>query len=354
MFRHVRIIALGCALLCAAIGQASPIFVRSELDRTNRHLHGRVIDFTHNHGADRRIWSDALQQKRDLYVYVPPCFDPSKCYPVMLWLHGFAQTEVSFLQQVVGPLDQAIYEGRLPPIIVAAPDGTVDGKNHRIITFNSGSFYINSKAGRFEDYIVQDVWCFLLTNFPILPQRECHVIAGASMGGGGAYNLAFKHRDQFGIVVGIYPPVNTRWVDCHGRYRSKFDPCCWGWRTDFRRREVVARFVGIPIRLKLMLDPIFDPHNHDQTIEDIARENPLEMLYRLDIREGDLSMYIGYGGRDQFYMDAQVESFLYGCREKGINVDVGYVPRGKHDLRTAYKLLPGLLEWLRPQLPDVR
>jgi len=116
---------------------------------------------------------------------------------------------------------------------------------------------------------------------------------------------------------------------------------------------VVARFVGIPIRLKLLLDPIIDPHNHDQAIEDIARENPIEMLDRLDLHEGELSMYVGYGGRDQFFMDAQVESFLYCARQRGLTVSVGYVPKGKHDLRTAYKLLPGILDWLRPQLPNV-
>src|SRR5207244_2068960 len=134
---------------------------------------------------------------------------------------------------------------------------------------------INSKAGDFEYYMIQDVWGILLANYPILPEREFQILAGASMGGGGAYNLAIKYRDQFGIVVGMFPPLNTRWVNCHGRYRARFDPCCWGWRTDFRRREVVARFVGVPIRLKLLLDPIVERHNHQKAIEEISRENPI-------------------------------------------------------------------------------
>jgi S-formylglutathione hydrolase FrmB len=354
MHPRVWLIAICAALACAMTCEAGLLPRRSELRRTNRKLHGTIIDHTHNHGADRRIWSEALHEKRDLYVYLPPCFDCTKCYPIMVWLHGFAQDETSFLEEVIVPIDRAIAQGKLPPVILAAPDGTIDGKSHLVVTFNRGSFYINNKAGAFEDYIIQDVWGFLLANYPILPQREFHVLAGASMGGGGAYNLGIKYRDQFGIVVGFFPPLNTRWVDCHGRYRSKFDPCCWGWRTDFRRREVVARFVGIPIRLKLMIAPIFELHDHDRTIEDISRENPIEMLDRLDVREGDLSMWVGYGGRDQFYMDAQIESFLYRAREKGLTVTVGYLPRGKHNKRTAYKLLPGLLDWLRPQLPDVR
>jgi S-formylglutathione hydrolase FrmB len=354
MHRRVWLLTLIGVLLWALPSYAGIFGRRSELNRTNRRLHGMVVDHTHNHGADRRIWSEALHEKRDLYVYLPPCFDPAKCYPIMVWLHGFAQDECSFLKQIVGPLDRAIAEGKIPPLIVAAPDGTVDGETHLCATFNKGSFYINSKAGAFENYIMQDVWCFLLANYPILPQREFHVLAGASMGGGGAYSLAFKYRDQFGIVIGVYPPLNTRWVNCHGRYRSKFDPCCWGWRTDFSRHEVVARFVGIPVRLRLILDPIIDRRDKPRAIEDISRENPLEMLDRLDIQEGDLSMYVAYGGRDQFFMDAQIESFLYRAREKGITISVGYLRRGKHDLRTAYRLMPGIFEWLRPQLPDVR
>ena len=51
---------------------------------------GQVVDHTANHGVDRRIWSAALGQKRDLYVYVPPSFDPHQRYPVLLWLHGLS------------------------------------------------------------------------------------------------------------------------------------------------------------------------------------------------------------------------------------------------------------------------
>jgi hypothetical protein len=57
-------------------------------------------------------------------------------------------------------------------------------------------------------------------------------------------------------------------------------------------------------------------------------------------------MYIAYGGRDQFNIDAQVESFLYCAHAKGLTVEVGYEPRGRHDRRTAVKLLPGVLDWL--------
>ena len=335
--------------LCGSGETASAHLIRHPfaLARVNRKIHGHVLDFTHNHGDDHRIWSTALNQPRDMYVYVPPCYDPHQCYPIILWLHGFSQDEQSFLSDAVVPLDQAIADGRLPPAIIAAPDGSFPGEP---CFLSAGTFFLNSKAGRFEDYLIHDVWGFLLQNFPIRPEREAHVLAGASMGGGAAYNIGIKYRDVFGIVIGIFPPLNTRWVDCHCRYMSNFDPCCWGWRTDFSRRwEVVGRFYGVvTIRLRHVVGPLYGIGPH--TAELVARENPIEMLDTFGVRPGDLSMFVGYGGRDQFNIDAQVESFLFAAKERGLCVAVAYDPIGKHDLPTALKLLPAVLDWLAPQL----
>src|SRR5438105_5904273 len=89
------------------------LFLRGALDRTNRTLAGHVDDYTNNHGSDRRIWSAALCERRDLYVYLPPGFDPCKKYPIIVWLHGFAQDEQSFLYDVVPKLDRAMADGCL-------------------------------------------------------------------------------------------------------------------------------------------------------------------------------------------------------------------------------------------------
>src|SRR5262249_24214223 len=72
----------------------------NQLDVINRRLQGKVVDYTANHGVDNRIWSRSLYQRRDLYVYLPPHFDPNQQYPLMIWMHGFAQDEQSFLEQV--------------------------------------------------------------------------------------------------------------------------------------------------------------------------------------------------------------------------------------------------------------
>lgn len=339
-------LALLCTLTTAPAHANNWMPTPWKLDRLNRQLHGTVLDYTRNHGGDRRIWSAALGQKRDLYVYLPPGFDPNCRYPACLWLHGFAQDEQTFLDDVVRWVDTAIATGKLPPILIIAPDGSLNG--HPCLV-TAGSFFVNSDAGRFEDFIMQDVWPFLCRNFPVRPEREAHVVAGVSMGGGGAFALAMKHRDQFSICAGLFPPVNTRWEDCHGRYLSDFDPNCWGWRTDFsRRNEPIARYGLLTIRLKRMIGPLYG-HGPNVAAR-VAQENPTEMLDRFDLQPGELSMYIGYGGKDEFNIDAQVESFLVVARGRGIFPVVEYIPEGRHDRETGKQLTPGMVDWLNQHL----
>jgi S-formylglutathione hydrolase FrmB len=333
--------------LAAVPADAGVFRHRNLVKDLNGKLHGQLVDFTSNHGSDRRIWSPALQEKRDLYVYLPPGFDPNQQYPIVIFMHGFLEDEKTLPRFVVRELDAAIANGHLPPVIVAAPDGSLSGRH----LLSPGSFFLNSKAGRFEDFLVQDVWSFMTCNFPIRPEREAHVLAGASMGGCAAYNLAMKYPECFKVAVGIFPPLNLRWVDCHCDYMANFDPCCWGWRTSVKNgHEVVGRFLGglVRIRLKHMIDPLYG--RGPDAVASMSRENPIEMLERLDIKDGMLDMYIGYGGEDEFNIDAQVESFLYRAKERGLTITVDHDPEGNHSFGTALGFFPSMIKWLAPRL----
>jgi S-formylglutathione hydrolase FrmB len=350
--RKPACLALLLLALVPCSSDAHPVRFPFLFGRVNHSLHGQIVDYTHNHGADNRIWSNALCEKRDLYVYLPPCYDPGKQYPLMIWLHGFAQDEFSFLHDVVRPLDQAIADGRLPPMIVAAPDGSLSGNS---CFFQAGSFFTNSPAGNFEDFLMVDVWDFVTSHYPILPEREAHVIAGVSMGGGAAFNKGIKFPERFKTVLGIFPPVNVRWEDCHGHWNAPFDPNCWGWRTDFDRPfHVVGRFYGVVvIRMRQSSIPLFGRHNPDM-VAAISRENPIEMLEPYQVKPGLLNMYLGYGGRDQFNIGAEAESFLYVAHQLGLTVGVEYLPDGKHDLATAMRLMPAAIDWLGERLAPYR
>jgi enterochelin esterase-like enzyme len=334
-------------LLICSRAEANPVRNRPKLARTQAKIAGEILDYTHNHGEDNRLWSDSLGEKRDMYVYLPPGYDPKNRYPLVIWLHGFAQDEVAFIQHVIVPLDQGIACGKLAPFIMVAPDGSLHG---RACLASSASFFINSKAGAFEDYIMRDIWNFMFEQFPIRPEREAHAIAGVSMGGGAAFSKAFKYRDRFKIVLGISPPLDTRWENDRGRYRANFSPERASERTDFTRRfEVVARFYGIfTIRMGQITRPLYG--RETDIVDKVAAENPRDLLVSQNIQDGEFSMFVAYGGLDQFNIDAQVESFLHLANQLGIHLTVSYKRFGRHNRRTALSFLPDVLDWLEIQL----
>jgi S-formylglutathione hydrolase FrmB len=318
-----------------------------ELALVNIRLHGQILDFTKNSCQDKRIWSRSLQEHRDLYVYVPPCFDWNQRYPLVILMHGFGADE-RMLFKVAPMIDEAIFSGKLPPLIIAAPDGSFTGDPKLCFP---GSMFLNSQAGDFEDFICQDIWDFMVQHFPICPERQAHVLAGYDMGGFAAYSIAMRHRDGFGVVIGMMPLLNLRWTDKDGRYMSKFDPYDWGWREKLNAHELLGRFyLGMGnVRVANVVGPLWGS-NDEEVMEEIPPVNPIELIDRTCLRDGELAMYVAYAGKDEYNIDAQVESFLYLAKYRGLSVGVGYAPNGKHEIGTALQLVPGIIKWLGPVL----
>jgi S-formylglutathione hydrolase FrmB len=319
------------------------------LEAINQHLAGHLDDYTNNHGSDNRIWSKALGECRDLYVYRPPGFHPDHAYPLLLWLHGLYEDEQNFIHYGgLKMFDEAMAAGTLPPFLIAIPDGTLRGKP---TLFGTNPLWLDSQVGPYETYLMRDVIGFIVQHYPVRPEREAHLLGGFSGGGGSAFRLAIKYRPDFGICFGIAPPLNVRWLDCHGHYFAPFHPDCWGWRTNVNRgNEVLARFYGlITIRLRHVVYPLYG--TGPEAVASMSRNNPIEMLVNDHVLPGQLKMYAAYGGRDQFNISAQVESFLYRAKQLGLTVAVGYDPKGHHNFSiTGRRLLPGILEWLGPLL----
>jgi S-formylglutathione hydrolase FrmB len=323
------------------LGQAPPALLgQHQIERVNRQLHGRLLDFTHNHGADHRIWSPALGQRRALYVYLPPGYDPAHKYPLAIFLHGAAQDEQFFLQAQVEKFDQAIAGGLLPAVIIVAPDGSISG---RATLLKPASFWANSRAGNFEDYVMNDVWNFVTESFPILPEREAHALVGVSMGGSASFALAIKHKDRVKVAMGFMPLLNLRYVDCKGHYRRPFNPNCVALRERMHGIEKLGRRRLFFLSFNDLFAPLFG--HGSRAIAGISGINPLELMERYDLRNGDLDLYVAYGGKDEFNTTAQVDSFLYVAAQRGIAVTVDFDPDGRHDLATGMRQLPRALQW---------
>ena len=348
MAKHIGWLSL---LVVAAL--ASPVSAKLlprplALERFNREIRGKVLDYTNNHGKDLRIYSPALDQKRDVYVYLPPGYDPCKRYPMGIYLHGFLSDEESFLRDIVKPIDEAIACGKLPPMVLAAPDGSVHGGAF-LATY--GTFFSNTNIGRFEDYLVCDVYGWVMKTFSVRPEPEAHFLIGVSMGGHGAFSKAMKHPDKFRIAIGIVPPLNMLWSSCRGRYMDDFDPCCWRQRDGIGgSHEVVGRFYGvITFRQGHLIHPMYG-RNNPLTPELMRQDNPFDLLDSRDVKPGQFEFYVAYAGKDEFNLDAQAESFLYRANQKNIPVTVRYLPDGKHSTATGRRFMPDIIAWMNEKL----
>lgn len=140
--------------------------------------------------------TDANIGTKQAMVYLPPNYDPTKKYPVVLFLHGFGGNYLFWqsVEDLKGILDYMISSGKIRPCIAVMPDAR---------NVLGGSFYTNSEYqpfansvfGRYEDYIVNDVVGYIKAHYPV-DSSEIYLI-GISMGGYGALKLGVKHPDIF-------------------------------------------------------------------------------------------------------------------------------------------------------------
>ena len=132
--------------------------------------------------------SKVLNQEKTYGIYLPAGYDTSKQrYPILYFLHGLFNTERQWEEKggkVI--LDRLIADGKIPPIVVAIPDG-------------DNSFYVNSvdSTARYEDYMVEEFIPMIESTYRVKADKGHRGITGLSMGGFGALTLAMRHPSLF-------------------------------------------------------------------------------------------------------------------------------------------------------------
>ena len=228
-------------------------------------------------------------------------------------------------------------------MIAAAPDGSLRGD---FWLWDHGSWFTNSRHGRFEDYIVDDVLGFLHREFPIHPDRGQHVAIGWSMGGFASYKIAMRYPHTFKVLVGVYPNLNMRWSDCRGDYRADFNPNCWGTIEELdpgMLLGVVPDF-HFPVSFDWAICRVWG--RGPEAVRRLSAENPIELLEELGVTNEQYDMLVTYGRHDEYNVDAQVESFLYRARQLGLDVWVRYNPEGHHHSKYVPECLPDAFRWV--------
>ena len=158
------------------------LFNLVNLDHLNNKLAGHIVDHTQNHGCDNRIFSPILGRPRDLYIYLPPNYNPAIAYPLVVFLHGRRMLmSTTFLDPTdIKKMDRQMADGLIPSVVIAAPDGTYQGRNRLTSTH---SLWVNGLGGRFEDHVVDEVVPYVMAHHSIRPEREAHGLMGMSAAG---------------------------------------------------------------------------------------------------------------------------------------------------------------------------
>lgn len=143
--------------------------------------HGRI--------EQKTFQSTALGEERLINVYTPPGYSRKQAYPVLFLLHGYGMNESQWLTGGVQHyLDRYIAAKVLEPVILVMP-GAPD------------RFYM----GPSEDYIVNEVYPWIARNYSIRKGKGTAAIGGMSMGGFGAFYLAYRHPELFRHAMVLSP-----------------------------------------------------------------------------------------------------------------------------------------------------
>ena len=148
------------------------------------------------HGVvSRHIYhSEVTDGERELYVYTPPGYDPSKKYPVLYLVGGSGEVastwilfgRVNFLE------DNLVAEDKALPMIIAMPNNQMV---HRM-----DPKHTEKSFSRFNDEMLKEVIPLVESNYSVLADKHHRAISGLSMGGRHAQIIGMNNLDVFGSI----------------------------------------------------------------------------------------------------------------------------------------------------------
>jgi S-formylglutathione hydrolase FrmB len=133
--------------------------------------------------------STALGRDVAVAVQLPPSYGAGdRRYPVLYVLHGLFESQEFWEGRGLAAILEGLWtREQVPELIVVAVDG-------------GNSFFVNGRAGRYEDLVTRDAIAYVESAYRVVPGRRGRALLGVSMGGYAALRIAFSHPDVFGAV----------------------------------------------------------------------------------------------------------------------------------------------------------
>jgi S-formylglutathione hydrolase FrmB len=144
------------------------------------------------------IFSESMHKSRNCVVIRPDSYKKkSKRFPAVYLLHGYAGDYSNWIIKVP-QLKKYADEFQL---LIVCPDG------------DYSSWYFDSPLDtfmKFDTYISKEVPAYVDAHYHTIKKRNARAITGLSMGGHGAFFLAFRHADIFGACGSMSGGMDLR------------------------------------------------------------------------------------------------------------------------------------------------
>ncbi len=141
--------------------------------------------------------SKSMNKEIEAVVITPDGYPAQQPYPVLYLLHGYSDLCDRWVTKVPAVKDYAdLYD-----FIIVCPDG------------NYSSWYLDSPVDssfRYETYTARELPQWVDEHYKTIRSREGRAITGLSMGGHGAFYLAFRNQDIFGAAGSMSGGVDIR------------------------------------------------------------------------------------------------------------------------------------------------
>jgi S-formylglutathione hydrolase FrmB len=342
--RHAPAFALAVVAACGP-SQPTRTQTQTEMPATNRPpgppSPSRV--------ETRSFSSAALGVDKDYVIYLPAGYDtlPDRRWPVLYYLHGLTGDETNWAQ--LGGMAEAADKLALRAIVVM-PDGddgfytdaATDYDYDQCLADGTGLFIASApkaetcvRRRRYQTYIVDDLVAHVDATYRTISSRDGRGIAGLSMGGFGALQIAMRHEDRFAAAASHSGVDALLYRGPHpyvaGKAEILTDAALWG------------RGIG-PIGT--WIRDIFGPD-----IENWRAHDPAFLVDKL--KDGDLALYLDCGTEDGFLLHDGA-AYLHDLL---VAKDIGHVfflGPGGHDFDFWRARLPESLAFLTAHVSPLK
>ena len=139
-----------------------------------------------------------LNERRVVDVYLPPGYDPvgTTRYAVLYMNDGQDTAALGLLPT----LDSLTARRRIPPLIVVAPHANAERLQDYGTAGTPNAQGFGARARLYERFVLEELLPWVEARYRVRPGPKHTAVLGSSLGGLGAFDLAWRHPDVFGTA----------------------------------------------------------------------------------------------------------------------------------------------------------